>query len=291
MSPHRRRIVRLGLDLAALLLLLAYALLALAAEGQGGAAALDPIWVEAQARGSLRVAVDVGFAPFVMREGEALVGYDIDLVRMLSTRLGLAPPTFVPTGFDALYDALNSGRVDLIASALPYAPEQGYRARFSSIYFDAGQVLVVAAAGPINGPADLAGLRIGVALGSEADSLARRMAEGGAGFTLRNDFDEPGAALAALRAGQLDAVITDHVTALSTLAGEPALRIAAALSSEPLVLAMPRAAFRLEAELNQALAEMRRAGELDALNQRWMYVKKLPVEAPLSCASSARAQG
>jgi polar amino acid transport system substrate-binding protein len=255
-------------DLAALAALLCYGLLAWSAEGGIGArqGALDPVLAAARERGALNVAVDVGFRPFADARGGELVGYDIDLARAVAARLGLQV-VFVPTGYDGLYDTLTSGRADLIAAALPYAPEQGYRARFSSFYFDAGQVLVTPAGAPAG--ADLAGRRVGVALGSDADALARRMARDG-GFELRSSYDEPDQALADLRAGRLDAVITDNVSALSAVQHTPGLQISAALTSEPLALALPRPAFQLEAEVNRALTELRREGFFEALNERWM---------------------
>lgn len=260
--------LRRMLDVAAVALLLLYAWLAWASSGGGGGAALDPVWAAARARGTLRVAVDVGFLPFADQVADELVGYDIDLARAVAARLGLRVE-FVPTGFDALYDSLTSGRADMIAAALPYAPEQGFRARFSSFYFDVGQVLVVPTDSTISGPAELSGAHVGVALGSEADALARRMALDG-GFTLKSSYDEPAAALAALRAGRLDAVLTDNVAALSAVQRAPDLRIAAALTSEPLALALPRAAFQLEAEVNRALAELQAEGFFAELNARWM---------------------
>lgn len=258
---------RRALDLAAAAIIALYALLAWGAEGGRGGGALDPVWAEARARGSLRVAVDVGFRPFADQVDGELTGYDIELARAVAARLGLRAE-FVPTGFDALYDSLTSGRADLIASALPYAPEQGFRARFSRFYFDAGQVLVVAAGSPIAGPGDLPGRTVGAALGSDADALARLMARDG-GLVLRSAYDEPAAALADLRAGRLDGVITDHVAALTAVQAAPGLRIAAALTAEPFALAMPRAAFQLEAEVNRALAELEAEGLLAELNQRW----------------------
>lgn len=267
MNPGRAWLRR-ALDLAAAAALLLYGLLAWGAEGGRAGAALDPVWAAARERGALRVAVDVGFRPFADMVGGELTGYDVELARAVAARLGLRAE-FVPTGFDALYDSLTSGRADVIASALVYAPEQGHRARFSSFYFDAGQVLVVPATSRIAGPDDLAGHTVGVALGSDADALARRMARDGA-FALRSSYDEPGEALAALRAGQLDAVITDNVAALTAVQAAPGLRIAAALGSEPYALAMPRAAFQLEAEVNRALDELRAEGFFAELNARWL---------------------
>jgi polar amino acid transport system substrate-binding protein len=265
-------------DLCALLLLGAYGLLAYSASSASGGPVLDPVLAEAQRRGSLRVAVDVGFRPFADELNGELTGYDVELARAVAERIGLRAE-FVPTGFDALYDSLTSGRADLIASALPYAPEQGFRARFSAVYFDVGQLLVVPADAPTDDLGDLAGGEVGVALGSDADAIARRIAPAN-GFILRSDYDEPAEAFADLEAGRLDAVIADGVAARVAIqqaacTTQPgpcggALRIAEALSYEPLVLGMPRAAFQLEAEVNRALEELRAEGLLAALEARWM---------------------
>jgi ABC-type amino acid transport substrate-binding protein len=265
LRSHRYALV----DLLALAVLATYALLAWSAESGAGAAALDPVWAAAKARGTLRVAVDVGFRPFTGQDAAGeLAGYDIDLARAVAARLGLQA-AFVPTGYDALYDTLTSGRADLIASALPYAPEQGFRARFSSVYFDAGQRLVVPEGSPVASTRDLAGRSVGVALGSDADALARQLA-GGNAFTLRSAYDEPAQALADLRAGRLDAVIVDAVTALAATQAQPGLRIAEALTFEPLVLGLPRPAFQLESEVNRVLEDLRDEGFFRELNERWM---------------------
>ena len=263
MSGLISRIKAIG-DALAVATLLSYAWLAWGAGG-GAGPSLDPVWAAARARGSLRVAVDVGFRPFVdQRDGE-LVGYDVELARAVAGQLGLRAE-FLPVGFDALYSALVSGQADMIASALPYAPEEGQRARFSSFYFDAGQVLLAPGGSPIGGAGDLAGRRVGVALGSDADALARRMP----GVDMRSTYDEPGQAIADLRAGKLDAVICDNVSALGAVQSAPGLRIAAALSSQPYVLAVPASAFQLQAEVNRALDALRAEGRFEELNRRWL---------------------
>ncbi|MFV9502977.1 MAG: ABC transporter substrate-binding protein [Oscillochloridaceae bacterium umkhey_bin13] len=255
-------------DGLAVLVVLAYGLLAWSVAGGQAGTALDPVLAAARERGSLRVAIDVGFRPFSDQVNGELVGYDVDLAVALAERLGLQAE-FVPTGFDGLYDTLTSGRADVIIAALVYAPEQGFRARFSQPYFDVGQVLVVANMSAVSGLNDLAGDTVGVALGSDADALARRLALSN-DFILDASYDAPAEAVEALRAGRLDAVITDNVTALSAINTTPALRLALALSSEPLVIGLSRPAFQLEAELNRALADLRREGLFEELAARWM---------------------
>lgn len=254
------------LDLAALAILGLFGWnIALTARG-----AADPIWSAIQQRGTVRIGTAPGFRPFVIERDGRLQGYDIDLVNTVVQRLGLRAE-FVPLAYDALYDTLSTRQVELLAAALPLAPEQGWRARFSTPYLNAGLVLVLHRAGAIDAHApQLGGRRIGVALGSDADGYARTLQRRDASITIRNDFETPEAALTALAQRQVDAVIADAVSALAAVQAHPELTIAAeALTFEPYVLAMPVEAYRLHAAINQALAAMRLEGWFDQANQRW----------------------
>ncbi|MEN9936781.1 MAG: hypothetical protein RLZZ387_3360 [Chloroflexota bacterium] len=274
---HRLR--RLGrLDALVLAFLLAYVALAASAElgasvaGQG----LDPVWAAAQQRGTLRVAMDLGFYPFTWMEGGQPAGYDVDLARAVARKMGLGVE-FVPSGLDSIYDDLAARRADMAASALPYAPEQGWRVSFSTFYFNAGQVLVVPVGSVVAGEGDLAGITVAAPLGSDADTHARRLLAGGLRFTLRSEYDTPADTLAAVRAGDADAAIVDNTSALIALneqAGSqadagPELRLVSALTLEPYVLAFAPEAVELRERANQALEELRREGFFEELGRKW----------------------
>ncbi|HEY0737137.1 MAG TPA: ABC transporter substrate-binding protein [Herpetosiphonaceae bacterium] len=258
------RLIKPIVDLLAILALLAYAWAA--NYTQRGAA--DPIWTAIQERGVLRVGTDPGFRPFAEERDGQFQGYDIDLVTELARRENLRVE-FVAVGYDALYDALSTRRVDLLAAALPLAPEQGWRARFSTPYLNAGQVLVVRKGAEIKQEADLAGHVAGAALGSEGDTLARKLQRDLPTLTLRSDFETTTAALDALDRGEVDAVIADTISALSAQHSHPNLAIARALTFEPYVLAMPVEAYQLEQAVNGALEAMRQEQVFDRLNDRW----------------------
>jgi len=275
-ATHRSRMQRL--DLFAIMVLLFYGALAVSAQlgasvaGQG----LDPVWSAAQQRGELRVAVDYGFFPFSDLNAGQPRGYDIDLARAVAARLRLRAE-FVPSNLDSIYDDLANHKADLAASALPYAPEQGWRASFSTFYFNAGQVLLVRAGAPIDGPGQLSERMLGVPLGSEADTYARRLAAGDPSIRLRSNYDTAGEVVADLRRGALDAAIVDNAAALSALGSAPGLRLVEpALTLEPYVLAMPVEAFQLHDEVNRALDELRREGFFDQLGRKWFVTTEEP---------------
>lgn len=251
----------------ALIVIISYAILAIGAQSGVGVAGqgLDPVLADVRARGVLRVAIDPGYAPFSQTVAGDLVGYDVDLARALAAKLGLRAE-LVTTGLDAVYDDLASRRADIIISALPYSPDQAWRARFSAFYFDAGQLLVVRADTPVGRLADLAQQRVAVALGSDADTEARRRLRAGATFTLDADYDTAAEVLVALRAGQVTAAIVDRPAFLLDADG---LVVVEALTFEPYVLAVAPEAFALHAEVERALAAVRAEGQLEELEARW----------------------
>jgi ABC-type amino acid transport substrate-binding protein len=267
--PSLKRLSRM--DMAAAAIVITYALLAAITQlgasvaGQGP----DPVWAAARQRGTLRVAVDFGFYPFSDVQQGQPIGYDIDLARAVAQKLGLRAE-FVPSNLDSIYDDLANQKADLAASALPYAPEQGWRANFSTFYFNAGQVLVVPEESAISGPQQLGGRRLGAPLGSDADTYARRLTSGDPTIALRSIYDTPAEVLADLRRGNLDAAIVDNASALSDLGHAPGLRVVGpALTLEPYVLAMSSEAYQLRDAVNRALDQLRDEGFFDQLNRTW----------------------
>ena len=268
-------------DIAAAIVLALYAALATVTQlgaslaGQGP----DPVWAAARQRGTLRVAVDFGYYPFSGLVGGQPIGYDIDLARAVAEKLGLRAE-FVSANLDSIYDDLSNHNTDMAASALPYAPEQGWRAGFSTFYFNAGQVLVVPAQSPLAGQEQLGGRTIGAPLGSDADTYARRLAGGDPSITLRSDYDTAAEVLADLRRGALDAAIVDNASALIDLGHAPGLKtVGPALTLEPYALAVPVEAYQLRDEVNRALDQLRREGFFEQVGKKW-FVDASPPAAP-----------
>ena len=230
--------------------------------------AADPTWTAIVERGVLRVGSDPSFRPFAEEQAGRWSGYDVDLARAIARRLGVEVE-FKAVTYDALYDTLAAGEVDMLAAALPLAPEQGWRARFSSAYLDAGQALVVAKTSGIAGESQLGGRVVGAALGSEGDTILRTLARRDPRIVARSAYDTPAEALAALRRGEIDAVITDIVSALSLTEVDRRFAIARGLTFEPYVLALPIGAYQLQSEVNAALDDLRSEGFFERLNTRW----------------------
>ncbi len=225
-------------------------------------------WSLVRARGGLRVGIDPGDNRFSFFTADGWQGYDADLAREIARRLGLAL-WVEPVGYDGLYDALRTDRVDVSMSALNPDPGQTSDVTFSAPYFDAGLALVSGCQRDELIPACLAGKRLSVVLGSDADRLARLWERRVPG--LGRVLGEDDRAAFALLGGQSDAALVDGREAWAQLDTVRASgKSVAVAESRPYVLAARRGDGRLVAEIDVILGAMRADGSLDILARKWL---------------------
>lgn len=254
------------LDLLTLLSVAAIGLLV----WQGQQRVPDPYLQDIQSRGVIRVGIDPTYPPFDFLKDGKVEGYDAELARAIASDLGVGVE-FQTLALDTLYDALEAGKVDLLISALPFVYERQGAVRYSIPYFQSGQVVVVRAGdNAIKSAADLQGRLVGVELGSAGDTEARRLVSTSLNqVQLRSIYHSPEEALDALTRGEVDAAITDNVSAQSYLRahasanGRPSLQVLSPpLTDEPYVVAMPAKAIGLSARVDALITRLGSSGEL-----------------------------
>ncbi len=160
--------------------------------------------------GEIVVGVDASFPPFALDDGETLGGLDIDLASAIAAELNM-PVRFLNIGFYALHDALISGQVDILVSALRIDPARMDDLRYTQSYFDNGLVLVRAADAPLADIKSLAHARIAYEYASSAEGRVRAWEEDGRSIS-RLPYELPQYALDALQLGLADAAIVDAIT-------------------------------------------------------------------------------
>ena len=231
----------------------------------------DETWERIQREGNTRVGMDASYPPFDLLEADgSFVGYDVDLASELGARLGVEVE-FVDIFFDGLYDALLSGRVDLIISALPHDRLLTQDVAYSYSYFNAGQVLTVPQGDDrIGGIEDLAGLRVAVELGSAAHQEARRLNQRERLALVLVTLRTPEEVIDALVEGQADAAIYDGIAARQMLSqGKPFKIVDGPLTDEPYVIAMRLDSPLLLDKVNEMLVALREEGFLTQLEEKW----------------------
>lgn len=226
---------------------------------------VDPFLRDIQERGVLRVGMDPTYPPFDGLQDGKPAGYDVQLANAVAADLG-ARVEVRTLALDTLYDALASGQVDVLISALPFVYERQKDVRYSIPYYQSGQVVVVRTGNSsIHSAQDLAGQTVAVELGSNADTEARRL---GRVITptlnLLSTYHSADDALDALTQDKMQAAITDNLSAQSYVAAHPQVLtiLDPPVTDDPYVVAMPVRADALVARVNATIERLRASGEL-----------------------------
>jgi polar amino acid transport system substrate-binding protein len=229
----------------------------------------DLAWMRVQDNGLLRVGMDTSYPPFSALVDGAPVGLDVDLALEIARRLDVRMQ-IVPLGIDGLYDALITGHVDALITALVFDPARLGDVRYTRPYLDAGQVIV--SHGGLSDMESLEGMTVAVEYGSAGDELARRWTRRLSALTVARHM-EPDAALEAVIRGEADAALVDHVSARLFRRAHPDSGLVIAPDSalpDPYVIAVALPGRVLVAALDAALAAMESDGTLAALIARWL---------------------
>ena len=154
-----------------------------------------------------RGVINIGIAPIVPwafrdPKGE-LLGFEIDIGRQVAAGLGV-DVNFVMMPFRLLIDALESGRVDIIASGLSITPERALVVDFSRPYSQSALELAVRKGAPTEVDVGKTATVLGMRGGGLAEDLARSQFPRA---TIKI-FDNDQLAFDALAAGDLTGVLT-----------------------------------------------------------------------------------
>jgi polar amino acid transport system substrate-binding protein len=222
-------------------------------------------WQRLQQTGTLRIGLDPTYPPFENADSGELVGIDVDLARMISADLALSPQ-FVYIGYDGLYDALLTQRVDLLISALVIDESRSADFAFSDPYFNAGQLLLTPIDSPIQQLSDLANRSVAVELGAMGHVAAIEQQKRVDNLQII-PLQSPDEVIAAVENGSADAAIIDNITA--QLAHSPRLKIAdPAVTVEPFVIVVRVEDKILRNQINDSLEKLEESGELQRLLER-----------------------
>jgi len=217
-----------------------------------------------QKRGHINVGVDQNTYRWAYRDGSGqLVGFDIDMLRQVAIAL------FGPAHLDKTLRfvvvpntdrsaAVASGQVDIVAETMTITCARWKDVNFSSVYYEAGQRVLVPAGSPITSvPGGLAGRRVCAVAGSTSlDTLGRLpVTPPVIRWQATNQTD----CLVLLQQGQVDAISTDDTILVGMAAQDPAVHLVpgAAFSREPYGMAIAKGNSQLTEFVNAVLEKVR----------------------------------
>ena len=157
--------------------------------------------------------LDDSFPPMGFRnENNEIVGYDVDLAREVTRRMGVEL-TLQPIDWNAKEQELNTGKIDCIWNGFTITPERANALTFTKPYVKNAQVVVVRSNSTFNTLADLAGYSVGLQAGSSASDALDSSTEFKSSLKSVIEFKDNLTALMDLEIKGVEAVIMDLLVA------------------------------------------------------------------------------
>src|SRR6478609_10382025 len=146
-------------------------------------------------KGEVNVGLLVDFPPYGTTNAQNQPdGYDADVARLLGKEWGIKVNLVPVTGPNRI-PFLLTNKVDLLIASLAITPERAKQVQFSKPYAAATIVVLAAKKTNVKGPADLKGLKVGVARASTQDIALTAVAPPG---TEIRRFDDDASGMQAL---------------------------------------------------------------------------------------------
>lgn len=228
--------------------------------------------MEAIARsGRLRVGVDQNIYLFGFRNsfsGE-LEGFDIDIAKQLALALfgDVGRIQFVTLTSAQRIPALKDNQVDVVVRTMTVTCERWREVDFSTVYYQAGQRVLVRRGSGVTGLDALGGRRVCAATGSTSLSFLEQAAAKPVPVAVPNWTD----CLVMLQQGQVDAVSTDDTILVGLAAQDPHAEVVGPrLTEEPYGVAVAKGHEDLVRFINGVLDKIRSDGTWTAIYQRWL---------------------
>lgn len=225
-----------------------------------------------QKSGKLVMATNAEFEPFEFKDGDAVVGIDVEISQKIADRLGVELE-ISDIAFDTLITALQSGKADIVAAGMTADEDRRKNVDFSDAYFNASQAIIVMNDSDIASRGDLNGKKVGVQLGTTGDKYCTN--EDGA-----NDievaevkrYSKGMEAVSDLIAGRIDAVVIDDFPAKKLVEknADKIQKLDESLTEEEYAIAMPKGSADLQKEINAVISEMKESGELDQIVSKYI---------------------
>jgi polar amino acid transport system substrate-binding protein len=232
-------------------------------------------------RGYLRVGVDQNTYLWGYRDPATgqLTGFDIDMLQQVGQAIFGSPGhiayVIVPNADRAQY--VQSGKVDILAETMTITCAREKLVDFSTVYYDAGQQILVPTNSGITGKQDLTGKRVCAPAGSTSLQNLANLREHIQLWAVGNETD----CLVMLEQGQVDAISTDDTILQGLKAQDPNTKLAGqTFSSEPYGMAISKAHRDFTSFVNCVLAQVRTGAWANIYDENLSAATGIPAPPP-----------
>jgi polar amino acid transport system substrate-binding protein len=196
-------------------------------------------------------------------------GFDVDMGRQIAQAVFGDPDKIQikVIGYDKRVSSAKDGSVDLVADTMTANCARWVDVDFSSIYYEAGQKVLVSADSPAKSINDLGGKRVCAAKGSTSyDNIVKVASK-----PIAVDRPAFGDCLVAFQQNEVDAISTDDTILAGMAAQDPYAKvIGPKFTQEPYGMAMSKEHPEFTKFVNGVLAKNRADGTWKATYERWL---------------------
>ncbi|WP_444660027.1 transporter substrate-binding domain-containing protein [Caproiciproducens sp. R2] len=224
-----------------------------------------------KADGVVIMSTNAEFEPFEYKDGDKIVGIDIDISNKIAEKLGVQLK-INDIAFDTLTTELGSGKTNFVAAGMTANEDRKKNVDFSDTYFDASQAIIVSKDSAIKSRTDLNGKKVGVQQGTTGDTYCTN--EDGkndikVGSTER--YAKGVDAVTDLINGKIDAVVIDDFPAKKFVEknSDKLVKLDEALTTEQYAIAVPKGDKAMLDTVNSVLGELKSSGELDKIIEKY----------------------
>lgn len=194
-------------------------------------------------------------------------GFEVDLVKEIAERMG-AELNIQDLGFQALFAATSSGRIDMAISTITVTPERLENQAFTQPYYDSDLGLVTGAAG-VESLEEMEGKTVGALASSTGEKWINENMEE-YGFGEYRSYSSQQGLLLDVANGRVAAGIGDILGFEFAAEQMPALDVTQRIrTGEQFAIMMPKNSDKLE-DVNAAITEIKEDGTMAELYRKWL---------------------
>lgn len=212
--------------------------------------------------GTLKVGVNLGFAPYAVMQDDTYAGFDVDVANYLSEKLGLYPE-FVAMSPDDVSSALNEGKIDVALSV----PMDTADINVYGPYAKGGVALYAGDQSNVT-MQDVEGL---YPVGVQKNSIGYWTLLSGLGTDNINVYKTDKELIADLAAGKIQVAALDSVVASYAIAGGAKIKMVDYLEGEKsLGVAVSKNKTELSSEIERLLKSSQSTSVFDSFARKWL---------------------
>jgi polar amino acid transport system substrate-binding protein len=202
------------------------------------------------------------------KEDGTFEGFEVDLVNEIGKRIG-AEMAIQDLGFQALFAATSSGRIDLAISSITITDERLQSQSFTQGYYDSDMALATAKDSGVASLADMKGKPVGVLSTSTGETWVKENMEK-YGFSEVKGYNAQQDLLLDTQNGRVAGAVSDIAGLQFAFMQMPSMQVVERIKTiDKYGIMMQKGSPNLQ-RVNDAITAMKEDGTLAALHKKWL---------------------